>query len=250
MGAMFSSLWCYFNTKSVGIKCLKKIIAIHSPIILFSYSEEFHRVFIDLSRPTLSYALDYFLDSIPSFRISCVPTSIYVWSYTHLSWPSTPWKVIFALTVWKSYKSCALPHLVSIGTILTGLYLLVTTVKMLKGTTTIIEVLMRDSQCFSTASHRVLGLNTFDSPGILYYVGEKTWLTSSSWFPHSNRSQSSHHLCVSRAFPLSFLGANIDHFYVAACLVNILFSTFVPYTNASYLAIELMKSLQASMCSR
>jgi len=84
-------LWCYFNTKSVGIKCLKTIIAIHSPIILFSYSEEFHSVFIDLSRPTLSYALDYFLDSIPSFRISCVPTSICVWSYTHLCWPLTPW---------------------------------------------------------------------------------------------------------------------------------------------------------------
>jgi hypothetical protein len=66
----------------------------------------------------------------------------------------------------------------SIGRILTGLYL-VTTMKM-KGTTTIIQVLMRDGQYFSTASHQVLVLNTFDSPGILYYVGEKTWLTSSS----------------------------------------------------------------------
>jgi hypothetical protein len=52
--------------------------------------------------------------------------------------------------------------------------------KLLKVTTTIIEVLMRDGQCFSTASHRVLVLNSFDSPGILYYVGEKTLLTSSS----------------------------------------------------------------------
>jgi hypothetical protein len=88
--------------------------------------------------------------------------------------------VIFALTAWKSYKSCALPHLVSIGRIPTGLYLLDTTMKLLKVTTTIIEVLMRDGQYFSTASHRVLVLNSFDSPGILYYVGEKTLLTSSS----------------------------------------------------------------------
>jgi len=78
--------------------------------------------------------------------------------------------VIFALTVWKSYKSCALPHLVSIGRIPTGLYLLVTTMKMLKVTTTVIEVVVRDGQYFSTASHRVLVLvlNTFNSPGILY----------------------------------------------------------------------------------
>ena len=33
---------------------------------------------------------------------------------------------------------------------------------------------------FSSASHQVLVLNTFDSPGILYYVGEKSRLTSSS----------------------------------------------------------------------
>ena len=111
--------------------------------------------------------------------------------------------VIFALTVWKSYKSCVLPHLVSILRMIpTGLYLLVATVKILKGTTTIIEVLMRDSQCFSTAGHQVLVLNTFNSLGILYYVGEKTCqLTSSSWFPYS---QSSHHLFVSKAFSLSF----------------------------------------------
>ena len=117
------------------------------------------------------------------------------------------WAVIFTLTVRKSYKSCALPHLMSIGEILTGSYL-VATVK-LKGATTIIEVLTRDGQYFSTASHQVLVLNTFDSQGILYYVGEKSRLTSSSWFLHSNHSQSSHRLFVSRAFLLSFLGANI-----------------------------------------
>jgi hypothetical protein len=66
----------------------------------------------------------------------------------------------------------------SIGRIPTGLYL-VTRMKM-RGTTTIIEVLMRDGQYFSTASHRVLALNTLDFPGILYYVGEKSWLTSSN----------------------------------------------------------------------
>jgi hypothetical protein len=55
---------------------------------------------------------------------------------------------------------------------LTGLYL-VMTMKM-QGTTTIIQVLMRDGQYFSTASHQVLVLNAFDPLGILYYVGEKS----------------------------------------------------------------------------
>ena len=82
----------------------------------------------------------------------------------------TPCTVIFTLTVWKSYKSCMLPHLMSTGKILTGLYI-VTTMPT-KGTTTIIEVLMRDGQYFSTVIYQVLVLNTFDSPGILYYVGE------------------------------------------------------------------------------
>ena len=155
--------------------------------------------------------------------------------------------MIFTLTVWKSYKSCALPRLVSTGRILTGLYL-VMAIKMIKGTTTIIKVLMRDGQYFLSASHQVLVLNTFDSPGILYYVGEKSWLTSTSWFPHSNHSQSSDDLFVSRAFSLSFLGTNIHHPYIAVCLANVLLWLFDPY--ALHLATELMKSLQACMCSR
>ena len=60
-----------------------------------------------------------------------------------------------------------------------GLYLLVTTMKTIKGNTTIIEVLTRDGQYFSTASHQVLVLNTFNSIGILYYAGKRGWLTSS-----------------------------------------------------------------------
>ena len=50
----------------------------------------------------------------------------------------------------------------------------------MQGNTTIMEVLIRDGQCFSTAGHLVLVLSTFDSPGILYYVGEQSWLTSSN----------------------------------------------------------------------
>ena len=46
----------------------------------------------------------------------------------------------------------------SIGKILTGLYLVMT----MKGT---IEVLVRDGRYFSTASHRVLVLNTLDFSG-------------------------------------------------------------------------------------
>jgi hypothetical protein len=64
----------------------------------------------------------------------------------------------------------------SIVRILTGLYLVTT----MQGTTTVVKVLMRDGQYFSAASHRVPVLNTFDSPGILYYAGEQSWLTSSS----------------------------------------------------------------------
>ena len=86
-------MWFCFNTERVGIKCLQTIIVtIHSPIILFSYSGEviaFHRVFIALSWPTLSSTFAYILDSIPSFRISCVPTSTWVWNNVPLRWPST-----------------------------------------------------------------------------------------------------------------------------------------------------------------
>ena len=62
--------------------------------------------------------------------------------------------------------------------ILTGLYL-VTTMKM-QGTTTIIQVLMRDGQYFSTPSNQVPVLNTFISLGILYYAGEQSLSTSGS----------------------------------------------------------------------
>jgi len=152
--------------------------------------------------------------------------------------------VIFALTVWKSYKSCTLLCLMSIARILTGLCL----VRTMQGTTTIIQVLIRDGQYFSTASHQVLVLNTFDSPGILYYAGEQSWLTSGSWFPDSNHSQSSHHLFVCRNSRCFFLGANIHHSYVAVCLLNILLWSIDPF--ASFLGVQLMKTLQVSMCSR
>ena len=50
----------------------------------------------------------------------------------------------------------------------------------------------------------------------------------------------SHHFFVSRLFSLFSLGANINHSYVAVCLLNILLWRVVPY--ASYLGIQHMKS--------
>lgn len=176
MGVMFA---CYLVFKFQLEKCRHQILVYNYRhlIILFSCSSEFnrfHRVLIELCWPTLSSTLDHcFLDAIPSFWISRVPSPPVFEVIITVLIIDTPWTVIFTLTVRKSYKSCTLLHLMSIRGTLTGLYIVRTT--KMEGTITIIQVLMRDSQYFPTANHQALVLNTFDSPGILYYVGERSW---------------------------------------------------------------------------